>query len=61
MPKTLAEPRTKRLVYVDQTVDEALQLLLADPLRGRTQYGTWSDLVNALLRRWLTEQGVKLA
>lgn len=61
MPKTLVEPRKKRIVYVDETVDTAVQLLLADAMRGRVQYGTWSDLINACLRRWLTDQGVRLS
>jgi hypothetical protein len=33
-----------------------VDLLLLDPMREKVGYGKWSDLIEALLRRWINEQ-----
>lgn len=52
----LASPRTSRHVYIDEALNAEVDLLLFSPGKGKIAYGSWSNLVEALLRQWVEEQ-----
>jgi hypothetical protein len=54
-PKKTIE-RVRRTVYIPETLDRKVELLLMDPSKGKAKYGAWSDLTTALLRKWVDEQ-----
>ena len=54
MVKPLLTDRPKKVtVSIPESVFNQVHLLLLDPTRARTRYGTMSGLVTALFREWL--------
>ena len=45
--------------YIPLPIAAKVDLLLLDPVSGKTRYGARSALVNQLLLQWLTERGMK--
>lgn len=45
---------TKTNIYVDKNLFAELELYLINPVKGRIQYGTFSALINGMLRSLLT-------
>jgi len=57
MAKPLLTDRPKKVtVSIPESVFSKVHLLVLDPLRARTRYGTLSGLITSLLRKWLEEQ-----
>lgn len=50
------DPPIRKNVHIPSSVVVAVELHLFDPLRGKSKYGGWSDLMTELLRNWLEEQ-----
>jgi hypothetical protein len=49
-------PAKSRNVRIPEDLDAQVQLLLMNPRTGSVKYGKWSQLIEALLRRWVAEQ-----
>jgi len=54
--KPRAIPRRSRHIYLREDIAATVDLILLDPMREKVKYGKWSDLVEALLRTWISEQ-----
>ena len=52
----LTDRPTKVTVSIPESVFNQVHLVLLDPLRARTKYGTMSRLVTTLFREWLDEK-----
>ena len=57
----MARPRSairkvRWLVSVDEPIANRIDLLLVDPMSGRSTYGARSALINRLLAEYLNEQ-----
>lgn len=52
----LASPKVAWKVHVDARLAAEVELILADPLRGRAAYGERSELLETLLRSWIEAQ-----
>lgn len=50
------DPRVKWSIYVPSTLAAQVELLLLDPFLGQAKFGAKSELVAALLQKWLDEQ-----
>lgn len=49
-------PYVRWLVNIDKATAERIDLLLLDPLAGRTAYGARSALINQLLNEYLDQE-----
>ena len=46
---------TARKLWLPESLSNELDILLLNPLTGRTAHGAFSSLVTELLRKWLAE------
>jgi hypothetical protein len=42
-------------VRIEETLAQAVELILLDPRRARVRYGARQDLINMLLREWVAD------
>jgi len=54
-PKLTDTPVDKK-ISIRGSLYAKVELLLFDPMRGRTRYGGWAELINELLTKWIEEQ-----
>lgn len=54
--KALETPRIRQSIFVSTDIYAEIKLLLEDPLRGKVRYGSWTELVDGLLREWVNQQ-----
>ena len=52
----LQHPKTAWKVHVDSRLAAEIEILLADPLRGKAAYGERGSLIEQLLRQWVEGQ-----
>jgi len=58
-PKKVDRPIDKHL-RLPQSVVAPTETLLYSEVEGRVPHGAWQELVERLLRDWLSKQGVKV-
>ena len=49
-------PRKSRIVYLPEDLNAEVDLLLMDPLKQKIQYGSFTNLIERLLREWVDGQ-----
>jgi metal-responsive CopG/Arc/MetJ family transcriptional regulator len=49
-------PKKAWKVYIPEDLAAKVEILLADPLRGKRAYGKRNELIEALLRDWMANQ-----
>lgn len=54
--KPLAMPTKSRICYIPEDLSAEIDMLLADPLKQKVMYGSFSALVSTLLRQWVDER-----
>lgn len=55
--KPLEVKRTRQSIFVSDDILAEVKILLADPTRDmKARWGSWSDLVDGLLREWVEKQ-----
>lgn len=56
MPQLYKTDRPRAItIYIPSSLADRIDLLLADPLTGRTRHGAKSKLITRLLREWLAQ------
>ena len=61
MPRPkLLEPRVRLEACIPEDLYAKVNLMLLDPVRGARKQGALGDLITALLRKWLQDQGVRI-
>jgi len=55
--KALLDPPVRWELSLPSSLAAQVEVLLADPVRGKTSYGARTKLITRLLREWLREQG----
>ena len=58
MPKKFTEPRIRREYYLPESLSLAFDLYLFDPMRGKPKFGRRSEVVEGLIREFLSKQKV---
>jgi hypothetical protein len=58
--KRLAMPTKSRICYLPEDLSAEVDMLLADPLKQKVMYGSFSSLVSTLLRQWVDERRVEV-
>jgi hypothetical protein len=54
--KAHSDPPVQRFISLPTTLAAKVDLLLMDPVMNKPKYGSWSDLIQVLLRRWVEDQ-----
>ena len=54
--KPYSEPRVQWKLYLPASIAAEVELLLLDPMREKVKYGARNELVETLLKEWLTAQ-----
>ena len=54
--KSNIDPSIRRHVYLRESIVGPVELILANPLTGKPEFGALSSLMNELLAEWLAKQ-----
>ena len=57
--KPAPEPLIQRHVWLPESLDAKLNLLLLNPTTGKVKYGARGDLINRLLQQYLSKREKK--
>jgi hypothetical protein len=59
--KPFSEPSVSWRIYLPGTLAAQIELLLLDPMRGKSRYGARTYLIEQLLRVWLRDTALRQA
>lgn len=54
--KARVDRPVRKVIYIPESLAAQVDLLLFDPLMGKTRYGELSKVATELLREWLDKQ-----